>query len=274
MKYLSFFLLIGLIACGGEKSVPPETYMANTENYAKWVDEKVEGSLAWRSLSEYDRGDSKLAAWVGYREGKPAMVRLYSLPDYATKWWIYTDSATGKVLYFKEESKTDGKKVTNRFAYNGDSVIMAMASNNVYQSQNGDNDFRLKPSEVQKLMQETITAVEQDLKVLSPEANAARKENAQFFATGGKNSWMLVINPSKSAVVFSQPGADERKFGYDVPVTGPKNESIYTFNSLNGKIEVSIFGKACGSSDGRSYPYTVVIVDGAKSSAGCGVLLQ
>ena len=262
------------MACGGEKSVSPETYMANTENYAKWVDEKVEGSLAWRSLSEYDRGDSKLAAWVGYREGKPTMIRLYALPDYATKWWIYTDSATGKVLYFKEEAKTDGKKVTYRFAYDGDSVIMAMASNAPYVSTYGDNDFRLKPAEVQKLMQETIAAVEQDVKVLSPEANAARKENAQFFATGGRNSWSLVINPSTSSVVYKVPGVEDRKFGYDVPVTGPKNESIYTFNSLNGKIDVSIFGKGCASNDGRNYPYTVVFVDGSKAFAGCGVLLQ
>lgn len=274
MKYLSFFLLIGLIACGGEKSVPPDVYMVNAENYAKWVNEKVEGTLAWRSMPEYNRGDSKLAAWVGYQKGKPSMVRLYSLPDYTSKWWIYADSATGKVLYFKEEAQKDGKKVTNRFAYDGDSVIMAMASNDPYQSQFGDSDFRLKPSEVQSLFQETITAVEQDVKALSPEANAARKENAQFFATGGKNGWSLVINPSVSSVIFSQPGVEARKFGYDVPVTGPKNESIYTFNSLNGKIEVSIFGKGCGSSDGRNYPYTVVIVDGKNSLAGCGVLLQ
>ncbi len=274
MKYLSFFLFIALIACGGEKSVPPEAYMANAENFAKWVDEQVEGKLAWRSLSEYNRGDSKLAAWVGYMEGKPAMVKLYSLPDFATKWWIYTDSATGKILYFKEETDKDGKKVRNRFSYNGDSVVMALATNDPYQSPYGENDFRLKPTEVQKLMQETIAAVEQDIKVLSPEANAARRENAQFYATGGKNSWSLVINPSLSSVILRQPGSEDRKFGYDVPVTGPKNESIYTFNSLNGKIEVSIFSKACGVQDGKSYPYTVVIVDAAKSFAGCGVLLQ
>jgi hypothetical protein len=274
MKYLSFIGILFLMACGGEKSVPPETYLANAESYAQWVDEKVDGSLAWRSLPEYDRGDNKLAAWVGYREGKPAMVRLYSLPDYATKWWIYADSATGKVLYFKEEEEKDGRKVRNRFAYAGDSLILALASNDPYVSPYGDNDFRLKGAEVEKLFSETIAAVEEDLKVLSPEANAARRENAQFYATGGKNSWSLVINPSISSVTFLQPGAEERKFGYDVPVTGPKNESIYTFNSLNGKIEVSIFGKACGSSDGRNYPYTVVVVDGTKSIAGCGVLLQ
>lgn len=274
MKYLSLIGILFLMACGGEKSVPPETYLANAESYAQWVDEKVGGTLAWRSLSEYDRGDNKFAAWVGYREGKPAMVRLYSLPDYATKWWIYTDSATGKVLYLKEEEEKEGRKVRNRFAYAGDSLILALASNDPYVSPHGDNDFRLKGAEIEKLVQETIAAVEQDLKELSPEANAARRENAQFYATGGKNSWSLVINPSISSVTFLQPGAEERKFGYDVPITGPKNESIYTFNSLNGKIEVSIFGKACGSSDGRSYPYTVVIVDGTKSIAGCGVLLQ
>jgi hypothetical protein len=202
------------------------------------------------------------------------MVKLFTLPDFTTKWWIYADSATGKVFYFKEEIQKDGKKTLNRFAYNGDSMVMALASNDPYVSAYGDNDFRLKPAEVNTLMGETIAAVEQDLEVLSTEANTARKENAQFFATGGKGSWSLVINPSTSSVVYRVPGAEDRKFGYDVPVTGPKNESIYNFNSLNGKIEVSIFGKACGSSDGRSYPYTVVLMDGAKSSAGCGVLLQ
>jgi hypothetical protein len=151
---------------------------------------------------------------------------------------------------------------------------LALASNDPYVSPYGDSDFRLKANEVDALYKEVIAAVEQDVTELSSEANAARKENAQFYATGGLKSWGIVINPSISVVTLTEPGSEPRKFGFDSPVTGPNNESIYTFNSLNGKIEVSIFGKACGSNDGRNYPYTVVVKDGAKSFAGCGVLLQ
>lgn len=274
MKHILWIFLLGLVACGGEKVQTPEEYMTETDQYAKWVDEKVSGTLAWRSLSEFNKGDSRLAAWVGYVDGKPLMVRLFTQPGNETKWWLFADSATGKVNFFKEEAPIDGKQVRNKFAYSGDSLVLAQTSNEPYISPNTDLDFRLKPTEVQALFNETVAAVEADLKYLSPEANAARRENAQFFATGGKNSWTVVINPSISQVTFTEPGKEPRKFGYDRPTTGPKNESIYIFNSLNGKIDVSIFGKACGSSDGRNYPYTVVVQDAGKSFAGCGVLLQ
>lgn len=274
MRNLSFFFLVFLLSCGGENSIPPEKYMANAENYAKWAEGKVDGVLAWRSNSNFSKGDNKMAAWVGYIAGKPTIVRLFSKGEDEAKWWIFADSATGKALFFKEEVIKGDKKVRNRFAYLDDSVVLAMASNEPYVAQDANNDFRLKPVEVNALFKEVVTAVEADIPILSAEANAARRENAQFYATGGAYSWSLVINPSTSSVVLRQPGSEERKFGYDVPVTGPKNESIYTFNSLKGKIEVSIFSKACGVADGKSYPYTVVVNDGTKSFAGCGVLLQ
>lgn len=274
MKYLGFIFLLAIMACGGEKAQPPEEFFAEKESYSKWLHDQIGGKLAWRSLSEFSVGDKKMAAWAGYLNGKPLMVRLIAPGDYGTKWFIFSDSATGKIVFFKEETEMDGKIVQNRFSYRGDSLSMAMSGNGEYKAINGDGDFRIKYSEVDALMKEVIAAVEKDIPILSAEANAARRENAQFYATGGKNSWNLVINPSLSQVIFKEPGAEERKFGYDVPVTGPKNESIYTFNSLKGKIEVSIFSKACGGGDGKNYPYTVVVSDGGKSSAGCGVLLQ
>lgn len=274
MKYIAIALLMGLVACGGEKVQTPDEYMTEADQYAKWVDEKVSGTLAWRSLPELSKGDTKMAAWVGYLNGKPMMVRLFQLPDNETKWWLFADSSTGKVKFMKEEAPLEEKMVRNKFAYKGDSLVLAQTSSEPYKSPYGDTDFRLKAKEVNDLFAETVAAVEADLKYLSPEANAARRENAQFYATGGKNSWSLTINPSISKITFTEPGKEARIFGYDVPTTGPKNESIYVFNSLNGKIDVSIFSKACGSSDGRNYPYTVVVGDGTKSLAGCGVLLQ
>jgi len=274
MKHLWILALPLLMACGGEKAEPPETYHAEAEKYAKWVEDKVGSVLAWRYNPDFAKGDNKMDAWVGYVAGKPLLVRLWAKGGEGDKWWMYADTATGKVKYFKEETVLDGKGIRNRFSYRGDSVALAFASNQPYKSPYGDQDFRLKPVEVETLMKEAIARVESDIEKLPAGANAARKENAQFYATGGPKSWSLVINPSLSSVVLSQPGSEDRKFGYDVPVTGPKNESIYTFNSLNGKIEVSIFSKACGVADGRSYPYTVVVVDGTRSYAGCGVLLQ
>jgi hypothetical protein len=274
MKYILTVFTVFLMACGGEKVQPPEEYFIETEKYSKWLHDEIGGKLAWRSLSEFNKGDNKMAVWAGYFKGKPLMARLVSPGEYGTKWWIYGDTATGKVVFFKEETEQGGKMVQNRFSYRGDSISMAMSGNVSYKSQYGENDFRMKYAEVEALMKEVIASVEKDIPILSTEANAARRDNAQFYATGGKNSWSLVINPSLSSVTLKEPGSEDRTFGYDVPVTGPKNESIYNFNSLKGKIEVSIFGKACGVGDGKSYPYTVVVVDGSKSFAGCGVLLQ
>lgn len=274
MRYAWILFLVLIISCGGEKVQPPEEHFIAQETYAKWLEEQIGGKLAWRSIPEFTNGGQKMAAWVGYENNKPLIVKLMGAGEYSTKWWIFADTATAKVVFMKEETEREGKIVRNRLAYRGDSLSMAMSGNNPYTSPSGEADFRVKYNEVDGLMKQVIAAVEKDIPVLSAEANAARRENAQFYATGGKNKWSLVINPSLSSVTLREPGTGDRKFGYDVPVTGPKNESIYTFNSLNGKIEVSIFGKACGVQDGKSYPYTVVVVDGQKSSAGCGVLLQ
>lgn len=275
MKNLSFLLIAAtLMACNTEYAVPPENFLASAESYATWADEKVGKQLSFRSISEYKEGDNVFSAKVGYIDNKPTVVILNGLQGTDDKRWFYADSATGKLLYFKEETSVDGKQVRNRISYRGDSVAYALATNDPYVSANPDADFRVKYAEAQAAMTNAIAAVEQDVKELSPEANAARRENAQFFATGGKNSWTLTINPSTSTVLWKQPGAEDKKFGYDVPRTGPKNESVYTFNSLNGKIEVAIFSRPCNSSDDRKYPYTVAIQENGKTVNGCGVLLQ
>lgn len=275
MKKLTFVLLTAAFAaCESEYVMPPENFLAEAESYASWADEKVGKQLSYRSISEYTLGDNIYSARVGYIEDKPAVVMLSGLEGTTDKWWLYPDSATGKLLYFKEETTIEGRAVRNRIAYRGDSVAYALSTNDPYVSADPAQDFRLQYAAVSTAMQNILAAVEEDVKVLSPEANAARRENAQFFATGGKNSWMLTINPSKSTVTFIQTGAEERKFGYDRPRTGPSNESIYTFASLNGKIEVSIFSKPCNSSDNRKYPYTVTVKDDGKTVSGCGVLLQ
>ncbi len=263
-----------LVACGGgETALPPENYLAEAEAYAKRVDEKVGSQLAYRSLPEYKFGENLWSAKVGYAEGKAVSLQLLGVAGNADKMWFYPDSASGKLLYFKEETRVEDKKVRNRIAYRGDSVAYALASNDPYVS-GGSSDFRVSAAEAESAMKTIIAAVEEDIKGLSAEANEARKQNAQVFATGGKNSWTLIINPSISSAILSQPGAEERKFGYDVPKTGPSNESIYTFNSLEGKLEVSLFTTPCNSNDDRKYPYTISIKDGDKTLKGCGTLLQ
>lgn len=274
MKKLLGAVSILLAACGGPDVVPPENYLAEAEAYAQRVDEKVNGTLAYRSLPEYNTGDNAWSPMVGYRDNKPAVIKMLGINGNNAKWWIYPDSVTGKVYYFKEETKLNDKSVRNRIAYRGDSVALALASNDPYVSPTGAGDFRLKPAEVETLIAAVIKAVETDVKELTAEANAARRENAQFYATGGKNAWNLVVNPSKSEVILRVPGEEDKRFGYDVPKTGTSNESIYTFNSLNGSIEVAVFSKPCSSNDDRKYPYTVTVKAKDKQYSGCGVLLQ
>lgn len=274
MKKLLGAVSVLLAACGGPDVVPPENYLAEAEAYAQRVDEKVNGTLAYRSLPEYNTGDNAWSPMVGYRNNKPAVIKMLGINGNNAKWWIYPDSVTGKVYYFKEETKLNDKSVRNRIAYRGDSVALALASNDPYVSHTGAGDFRLKPAEVETLIAAVIKAVETDVKELTAEANAARRENAQFYATGGKNAWNLVVNPSKSEVILRVPGEEDKRFGYDVPKTGTSNESIYTFNSLNGSIEVAVFSKPCSSNDDRKYPYTVTVKAKDKQYSGCGVLLQ
>lgn len=273
-KSFSFLACIFLASCGGETTVPAESFMAEAEAYANRVDEKVGSELAYRTVPEFQWADKDWNAMVGYRNGNPAVIRLLGLNGNKSKWWMYPDSTSGKIVYLKEEVEADGRIVRNRIAYRGDSVALALASNDPYVSQDPAGDIRLKAGEIDTFMKSLVEKVEQDLKELTPEANAARRENAQFFATGGKNSWMLVVNPSLSAVTFTEPGKEPRKFGYDVPRTNEANESVYSFGSLNGKLQLTVISKACNSSDDRKYPYTVVIKDGDRSLNGCGVLLQ
>ncbi len=273
-KNLSFLVLVFLVACGGDTTVPAETFMAESEAYALRVDEKVGSELAYRSVPEFQWADKDWNAMVGYRNGKPAVVRLLGISGNMSKWWMYPDSTSGKIVYLKEEVQADGRVVRNRVAYRGDSVALALASNDPYVSEEPASDIRLKAAEIDAFMKSLIEKVEQDLKELTAEANAARRENAQFFATGGKNSWTLTVNPSISTVTFTEPGKEPRKFGYDVPRTNDANESVYSFGSLNGKIQLTVISKACNSSDDRKYPYTVVLKDGDRSLNGCGVLLQ
>lgn len=274
MKNLLRGACLLLAACGGTETVPPETYLAQAEAYAARVDEKVNSTLAYRSLPEYNIGNNAWSPMVGYRDNKPAVIKMLGINGNKVKWWIYPDSITGKVYYFKEETRLNDKPVRNRIAYRGDSVALALASNDAYVSPNVNSDFRLKPAELDTIIAAVVKVVETDVKELTVEANAARRENAQFFATGGKNAWNLVVNPSKSEVILRVPGQEDKRFGYDVPKTGPSNESIYIFNSLNGNIEVAIFSKTCSSNDDRKYPYTVTVKDGNKLYKGCGVLLQ
>ncbi len=273
-KNLSLIALVFLAACGGENGVPAETFMAQSEAYAKRVDDKVGSELAYRSIPEFLWEEEEWNAMVGYRDGKPAVVRLLGINGNMSKWWMYPDSISGKIVYLKEEVQNDGRVVRNRIAYRGDSVALALASNDPYVSADAVDDIRLDAAGIDVFMKSMVEKVEQDLKELTEEANAARRENAQFFATGGRNSWALTVNPSQSTVTFNEPGKEPRKFGYDVPRTNDKNESVYTFASLNGKIEFTVIAKPCSSSDDRKYPYTVILKDDNRSLEGCGVLLQ
>ena len=273
-KNLSLIALVFLAACGGENGVPAETFMAESEAYAKRVDDKVGVDLAYRSVPGFLWDEKEWNAMVGYRDGKPAVVRLLGINGNMSKWWMYPDSISGKIVYLKEEVQKDGRVVKNRIAYRGDSAALALASNDPYVAANAGKDIRVDAAAINTFMKSIVDNVEQDLKELTVEANAARRENAQFFATGGRNSWILIVNPSQSTVTFNEPGKEPRKFGYDVPRTNDANESVYTFASLKGKIEFTVIVKSCSSSDDRNYPYTVVLKDENRSLNGCGVLLQ
>jgi uncharacterized membrane protein len=276
MKKMYYWLAAGLLVAGcGGPSIDPETYLNDRITQAENVDNAVAKHLSYRTLSGYTRNNEKWNVQAGYVDGKAAVVKMSAADGRQAKWWIYTDSATGKANFFKEETADkSGKGVRNMFGYKDTSLIVAKAGPNQYQPA-GPGDFRMKAAEVNKLLQEVLTAVEADRADLPKAANDARKQNAQFFAAGLKPVWTLVINPSQSQITYaSGDGTDTKKFGYNAPDQGPLGESIYDLKSMDDKMKVIITSKWCTDGAGKVYPYTVVIQYKDKSYSGYGVLLQ
>lgn len=262
-----------LAACGS--SVDPEAYLEERTTQSAAVDEAVNSKLAFRSLADFTRGDQKWNVQVGYVNNKPALLKMLAADGRQQKWWIYTDTATGKVNFLKEETAgKDGKGVRNVFGYLDTALIVSKAGQNPYQAVDA-NDFRLKAAEVNKLYTEVLAAVEADRPDLSKAANDARRQNAQFFAAGNEPGWSVVINPSKGEVVYTGDyGKETKSFGYNTPDQGPNGESIYEVRSLKENMRITIASKWCTDDSGKVYPYTVGIELNGKSYAGCGVLLQ
>jgi uncharacterized membrane protein len=262
-----------LAACG--PSIDPEAYLEERTTQAAAVDDAVNSKLAFRSLADYTRGDQKWNVQVGYVNGKPALLKMFAADSRQQKWWIYTDTATGKVNFMKEETAgKDGKGVRNVFGYLDTALIVSKAGQNPYEPADA-NDFRLKSGEVNKLYTEALAAVEADRPDLSKAANDARRQNAQFFAAGNEPGWSIVINPSKGEVVYTGDyGKETKSFGYNTPDQGPNGESIYEVRSLKENMRVTIASKWCTDDSGKVYPYTVGIELNGKSYAGCGILLQ
>jgi uncharacterized membrane protein len=272
--YACFFAAVLLAGCGNPK-VDPEQYQVEKMKQAEAIDQAVGQQLAWRSLPDYARGDAKWNAQVGYLDGKAALVRLMASDDRPDKWWIYPDTATGKAMFFREETRgKDGKGVRNLFGYLDTALVFAKAGQAEYSPLN-EMDFRMKAAEVNKLMQEVIAAVEADRGDLSKAANEARKQNAQFFGVGNEPGWMITVNPSLSRVNFEADYGELKKtFGYSAPDKGPMGESVYEFRAMDDRLKLTIVSKWCEDASGKALPYTVVAEYSGKSYKGCGVLLQ
>jgi uncharacterized membrane protein len=275
MKQL-FYLLFGsmlLAACGS--SIDPEVYLEEQTGLATSVDDYVGAHLPYKTMAEYKRGSESWNVQVGYINGKPAIVKMMAADQRQQKWWLYTDSSTGKVVFMKEETRgADGKGVRNLFAYKDTSLIVAKAGADAYKPLDG-NDFRMNAAAVNKMLQEVIASVDAERTDLSKAANEARNKYAQFFASGNEPAWSLVINPGLHEVLFTNGiGAEAIKFGYSAPDTGPLGESVYDLRSADDKIKITIASKWCTDASGKVFPYSVVINYQGKAISGCGILLQ
>lgn len=262
-----------MVGCGGKTTLNPEESMVNAEKYAHTIDSLVAKKLSIRSLSDFKIIDRTWAVQIGYVDGKVAVVKMKATDGVASRWWLYPDTATGKILYFKEETIREEKAVRNRIVFNeNDSALLALASNQPYQAQ-GTKDIRLNGKALGEMLLQTIQGVEADRSDLSKEVNAARRENAQMVAEGA--DWFMVVNPSTGQVSFTKTGSTPMLFVYSNPDSGPNNESLYSFNSeSNGRLELTVVSKYCYNRQGKAYPYTVVVKVGGKSVAGCGLPLQ
>ncbi|MCU0394359.1 MAG: hypothetical protein MUF29_00500 [Chitinophagaceae bacterium] len=276
MKKGFYWLAAGLLLAGcGGASIDPAVYQEEQTAQAASVDEEVGKALSYKSLADFSRGSEKWNVQLGYVSGKPALLKMSAADDRQVKWWIYADTATGQVSFLKEETAgKDGKGVRNLFGYKDTALIFSKSGQTDYAPVDA-GDFRMKASEVNKLYQEVKAAVEADRPDLSPAANAARKDNAQFFAAGNEPGWSLVINPSKNQVVLTlNNGADSKNFGFNNPEQGPMGESIYELRSLEENMKVTIASKYCVDASGKVFPYTVAVQYQNKGYTGCGILLQ
>ncbi len=275
MKRLFYMILGSMFIAGCGSSINPDVYMEEQTALATSVDDYVGAHLPYKTMAGYKRGSEEWNVQVGYINGKPALVKMMAADQRQQKWWLYADSATGKAVFMKEETKAaDGKGVRNLFAYKDTSLIQAKAGQEMYKPVDG-NDFRMNAASVNNLMKEVIAAVEAERADLSKAANEARNKNAQFFASGNEPSWMVVINPSLNEIVLTNGmDAAAKKFGYSAPDTGPMGESVYDVRNVDDKLKITIASKWCTDASGKVFPYSVVVNYAGKTMSGCGILLQ
>lgn len=262
--------LLFLIGCAD--SFDPQLYLEELQTQAGMAEEDVATTLAIRSLPAMPWQGGNWDAQIGFVDDIPAFIRMTNTANKENKIWWSLDTANGKVLLIDEDAvDASGKSVRRLLAFKDDSLVLAKQGEGIYQAA-GTADFRSSGAAANKAAHEIMALINADRSDLSAGANAARKRNAQFYASG--KGWGLALNPSIKQVLFTEGSNPEQSFGYALPSTGPNNESLYAVRNLKEKMNFSIVSIPCTDANGRIYPYTVEATYKGKTFKGCGSIIQ
>lgn len=262
--------LLLVISCG--QSFDPQGYSLEMEKKAAAYEEEVATTLAIKSLPGMELMGTTWDAQIGYVDDIPAFVRMTATNQKEHKMWWCLDTATGKLAMLEENTfGPDSQSVRRVFLYHHDTLVLSQTEQENYTS-SGPDDFRPSFARANQMATNLQRLISADRSDLSAAANAARKRNAQFFASG--KGWGLALNPSIKQVLFTGNDGVEHSFGYNLPTTGANGESQYAVRNLKEKLNFSITSQACNGADGRLHPYSVSVSYNGKTYTGCGSIIQ
>ncbi|AWO01997.1 hypothetical protein DLD77_09975 [Chitinophaga alhagiae] len=220
--------------------------------------------------------------------GKP--LRLYLYPESqqsgnATESWIYLDTLNGKPIMFREVVKEANQVRENSFYYKGDAlahsesrVAADLAALNdaefgPYKSPYPENDYRMKPAEVNTLATQVMAAVRSQRKDLSKVANEMRLLGASHWATGNEPGWSLAIIPHEKIIFTGNYGADKFELPYADVQKGNKDAAEFSTSGNGHTLSARFEPQRCTDDAGKKHEMTVTVTVDGKVLKGCGDML-
>lgn len=301
MKPYSLFFLLAVVfgACAGPSSekeavadssqtTPAAVSSTPTDisTYVGDIDEKSGTDYYLLALHDFARGDNSTGVVATFNNnGKPLRIYLYPEGDQRTKapqTWLYLDSVSGKTVLLREIVESEGNVTENSIYYGNDSVLqtetraaadlpgLEKATFATYQSPDAANDYRLKPTEVNKLVEQVLAAVKTDRKDLSAGANTVRKDGASHWATGNEPGWNLAVIPHKKIVLQMNYGKDKYDFPFSDAQKGDQDASEFTTTIKGHTLTAKFENKRCTDDADIIHPLTVTIKFDGKTYQGCG----
>ncbi len=257
--------------------------------YIEGVDDYADKGGRMLTAHDFAVGDNS-SGLVGIYSASGKPLRLYLYPEshqsgYATESWIYLDTLNGKPIMLREIIKETNRVRENSFYYQGNALAHSesrvaadlAALNNAefgpYKSPYPENDYRLKPADVNTLATQVLDAVRSQRKDLSKAANEMRLAGASHWATGNEPGWSLAIIPHEKIIFTGNYGADKFELPYTDAQKGNKDATEFSTSGNGHTLSARFEPKRCTDDAGKKHEMTVTVTVDGKELKGCGDML-